>query len=80
VKEHERAVLDPEIVTVISHCQLIDSQSEGRMYWRRNGQGLAPGYYVVTWADGITRRSFNEDAVFQGPFPTLADAQRALAR
>ena len=78
--KQERAVLDPEIVTVISHCQLIDSQSEGRMYWRRNGQGLAPGYYVVTWPAGVTRRSFNDDAVFRGPFLSLADAQRALAR
>ncbi len=78
--ERERAVLDPEIVTVINHCRLLDSRSEECMYWRRNGQGLAAGYYVVTWPAGATRRSFNEDAVFQGPFRSLADAHPALDR
>ena len=78
--EHERAVLDAEIVTVISHCRLIDSQSEERMYWRRNGQGLVAGHYVVTWPAGIVLRSFNEYAVFEGPFPSIADAQPALDR
>lgn len=76
--EHEPAVLDAEIVTVISHFRLIDSQSEERMYWRRNGQGLVAGHYVVTWPAGITLRSFNEYAVFQGPFPSLVDAQLTL--
>jgi hypothetical protein len=78
--KRERAALDPEIVTVINHCRLIDSRSEESMYWRRNGKGLAAGYYVVTWPAGATRRSFNEDAVFQGPFRSLADAQPALHR
>ena len=78
--EQETAVVDAEIVTVISHCRLIDSQSEERMYWRRNGQGLVAGHYVVTWPAGIVMRSFNEYAVFQGPFPSIADAQPALDR
>jgi hypothetical protein len=76
----EHQMLDPEIVTVISHCRLIDSQSEKRIYWRRNGQGLAAGHYVVKWPAGVTRPSFNEDAVFQGPFRSLVDAQSALDR
>lgn len=78
--EHERAVLDVEIVTVISHCRLIDSQSEEHMYWRRNGQGLAAGHYVVTWPAGIVLRCFDQYAVFEGPFQSLADAQLALDR
>ena len=76
----EHQMLDPEIVMVVSHCRLIDSQSEERIYWRRNGQGLAAGFYVVTWPAGSTRPSFNEDAVFQGPFRSLVDAQSALDR
>jgi len=76
--EHERVVLDAEIVRVISHCRLIDSQSEEHIYWRRDGQGLVAGYYVVTWPAGIVLRCFDQHAVFQGPFQSPADAQPAL--
>ncbi len=69
---------DAEIVHVISDCRLIDAESYERLYWRRDGKGLAPGYYVVRWRADATGHRFNEDAEFEGPFARRENALAAL--
>jgi hypothetical protein len=74
--EHQGAVLDAEIVTV-------DQPLPSDRLAIRGAHVLAsqrPGSSVrilcrVTWPAGIVLSSFNEYAVFQGPFQSLADAQ-----
>lgn len=67
-----------DIVRVVSGCRLLDAGSQERVYWRRNGQPLAEGYYVVIWPPGTVVRRFNEDAEFRGPYPQRETAQAAL--
>lgn len=67
-----------DIVRVVSGCRLLDTGSHERVYWRRNGQPLAEGYYVVSWPPGTVVRRFNEDAEFRGPFQQREVAQAAL--
>lgn len=69
-----------EIVRVIHGYKLIDSESYERRYARRSGIPLVPGYYVVTWDDGIVVKRFDYDAAFFGPFRLRQEAQAALAR
>jgi len=45
-------------------------------YWRRNGEGLAPGLYVAVREPG----GFNEDSEFRGPFRRTEEAQAALQK
>ncbi len=70
----------PELVTVISECRLVDGSGEQWTYWRRNGKGLAPGWYVVTRPRGEIRRHFNDDVEFRGPFGNRARAELLLAQ
>ncbi len=67
-----------EIVRVISECRLLDARSERHVYWRRDGQGLAPGYYVIRRGGAAARRTFNEDAEFRGPYRSREDARAAM--
>ncbi|MCL4798749.1 MAG: hypothetical protein KJ025_04125 [Burkholderiales bacterium] len=76
---HDHPAYRPELVTVLTHARLIDGDAMEHIYWRRNGGGLAPGLYVVSWPPGIPRRMFNEEARFVGPFATEQDAIEALA-
>ena len=69
-----------ELVHVIKPFRLVDSESYERVYWRRDGVALAPGYYVVSWPFGVAKRMFNEDAIFRGPFRDRADALDGLER
>lgn len=66
----------PEIVTILDDRRLADARSDVHPYWRRNGEGLAPGLYVaVRQAAG-----FNEDSEFRGPFRRAEEAQAALQK
>lgn len=69
-----------EIVQVIGGFKLLDGMSRERIYWRRDGAPLAPGFYFVKVAAGIVARKFNEDAVFRGPFRRRQEAEDALQR
>lgn len=64
-----------EIVRVIKPFRLIDAESYERAYWRRDGQALAVGFYVVAWPNLARAGVFNEDARFRGPY---ADRQAAV--
>ena len=69
-----------ELVHVIKPFRLVDSESYERVYWRRDGVALAPGYYVVRWRSRVAKRAFNEDAIFRGPFRERAEALGILER
>jgi hypothetical protein len=73
---------DYEVVRVTSECRLVDAGGREHVYWRRDGQSLPAGWYVVSWppAPGRQPRRFNEEAVFRGPFKLEAEAHHALAR
>ena len=66
-----------EIVRVIKPFRLIDAESYERAYWRRDGQPLPLGFYVVDWPARAQVGVFNEEARFRGPYP---DRQAALRR
>jgi len=70
----------PELVTVISDCRLVDASGEQWTYWRRNGKGLAQGWYVVTRPRGESCRHFKDDVEFRGPFGSRARAELLLAQ
>lgn len=67
-----------DIVRVVSGCRLLDAGSQERVYWRRNGQPLVEGYYVVIWPPGAVVGKFNEDTEFRGPFQQRETAQATL--
>lgn len=64
-----------QVVQVISNCRLVDAQSCERMYWRRNGLGVAAGWYVVTLPPGAVPGRFSEEALFRGPFLQREEAE-----
>jgi len=66
----------PEIVTILDARRLADSRSDVHPYWRRNGEGLAPGLYVAVRQPA----GFNEDSEFRGPFRRNEEAQAALQK
>jgi len=66
----------PEIVTILDARRLADLRSDVHPYWRRNGEGLAPGLYVAVRQPG----GFNEDSEFRGPFRRTEEAQAALQK
>ena len=67
------------IVRVVSHCRLIDDDGEHHIYWRRNGLGVANGWYVVTWPAGGVRDRFDETTMFVGPYATRDQARAAVS-
>ena len=69
-----------EIVEVFSECRLRDAQSREHVYWRREGTGLIPGFYVVNWPAGADDRRFHEDSLFHGPFRERKSAQESLPK
>lgn len=71
---------DFEIVRVISDFRLLDPESLERAYWRRDGKGLAVGWYLVSWPQGISVKRFNEEAMFRGPYRLREEAQVAVQR
>ena len=77
---HDHSAAPPELVTVVTHARLVDAESREQIYWRRDGTGLAPGFYVVWWPPGAKCRKFNEDANFSGPFRSGQEAEEALVR
>ena len=66
----------PEIVTILDDRRLADARSDIHPYWRRDGQGLAPGLYVAIRQPA----GFNEDSEFRGPFRVAEEAQAALQK
>jgi len=48
------------------------------VYWRRDGLGLAAGWYIVSWPPGAVPGRFNEEALFRGPFRQSEEAEGAL--
>jgi hypothetical protein len=67
-----------ELVHVIKPFRLIDSDSYERVYWRRDGVALAPGYYVASWPAHANQRRFNEEVAFRGPFRERIAAEEVL--
>lgn len=67
-----------EIVQVISGCRLIDSRSNEHIYWRRDGCGLVPGYYVTQRPGVAAYEVFNESTEFRGPYRSREDARAAM--
>jgi hypothetical protein len=76
MEQSEPSTLELEVVRVISEHRLLDARSDEHVYWRRNGCGLVPGYYVVRRRDDVVRRPFNEDVEFRGPFRRYEDAEK----
>jgi len=68
-----------EVVQVIGGFRLLDGQSQERVYWRHDGMRLAPGFYAVHCPSGVPAQTFNDAAVFRGPFKRREDAETALA-
>jgi hypothetical protein len=71
---------ESQIVSVFSSCRLLDTQACEHVYWRRDGLGLATGWYVVDRPRGAVPGRFNEETAFRGPFKQREDAQAAMAR
>jgi hypothetical protein len=69
-----------ELVHVIKPFRLVDAESYERVYWRSDGTALANGYYVVSWSPRVRHRTFDESAVFQGPFRDRGRALLTLER
>ena len=68
----------PEIVKVVDHARLIDSESYEQSYWRPGGGPLPAGYYIVSWSDEVCQPRYDERASFTGPFRSRAHAWMAL--
>lgn len=68
-----------QVVRIVSHCRLLDAQSREQIYWRRDGLGLANGWYGVTWPAGAVPGRFDEAADFHGPYATREEALAAMA-
>jgi len=66
-----------QIVEVLSECRLLDQERREKMYWRRDGSCLEPGFYVVSEPAGAAGR-FYEDAQFRGPYGKRESAEAAL--
>jgi len=67
-----------DIVNVISESRLLDSQSVEHPYWRSNGLGLPPGFYIATFLQTTRGPLFGEDVAFHGPYVNVAAAQLAV--
>jgi len=66
-----------QIVEVLSECRLLDGARHEKVYWRRDGRCLEPGFYIVTEPPGTSER-FYEDALFRGPYTKRECAEAAL--
>ena len=67
-----------QVVEVVSECRLLDAERREKMYWRRDGSCLAPGFYVVGEPDGTPTGRFYADALFRGPYGRRETAEAAL--
>jgi hypothetical protein len=67
-----------QIVEVLSECRLLNAKREEKMYWRRDGSCLAPGFYVVSEPARAAAGRFYEDAQFRGPYGKRESAEAAL--
>lgn len=64
-----------EVVFAKSSSHVIDSLGNPCRYRTRDGQSLAPGYYMVIWPDNSQEPLFDADAQYKGPFPSPEAAQ-----
>ena len=69
-----------QIVQVTSDCRLLDGQRAEHTYWRKDGCGLAKGWYIVSWPSDAMPERFNVDAQFRGPFSKRKKADAALRK
>jgi len=67
-----------QIVQVTSDCRLLDGQGAEHIYWRKDGCGLAKGWYVVSWPRDAMPGRFNVDAQFRGPLRKREEADVLL--
>lgn len=69
-----------DVVEVISHCKLVETTEAERVFWRRLGAELAPGFYVVVHPHGRRAATLRlgDDAVCRGPFRQRHEAEAAL--
>jgi hypothetical protein len=63
-----------EVVHVIGKGRLIDAESYERTIWARDGGSLPLGFYVVCWSVAGLQGTYDEDAMFRGPFQRREDA------
>jgi len=64
-----------EVVHVLTSDRLIDSESYEHRYEAQHV--MTPGFYVVVWPTGGSRR-FDRQARFIGPYAGRADAERVV--
>lgn len=64
-----------DIVTVFDAENLIDGESYQRRYRTRDERPLMPGYYVVLWDAWTDAPTFDERAVYCGPYLSYGHAQ-----
>lgn len=69
-----------EIVSVATNACLFDDESYQRQYTLRDGSGLKPGMYVVSWPAGVGQRRYDEHAIFHGPYCSREEACVAFER
>lgn len=69
-----------EIVHVLDHSRLIDSESYEHCYWTAKSRAFGPGFYVVRWPTRSLRRRYDQSASFTGPFDTHSEAQASVDR
>ena len=70
---------EPDIVKVIGHGRLIDSESYERTCLAWDSISLQLGsYYVVTWPDHVPCAIFDASARYHGPFGTYDVARSEL--
>ena len=68
-----------EIVKVLNDHKLIDCESFERRYRTFTGAPLSPGFYIVTWPEGVEPGDYEESASFTGPFKIPLHAKLAIA-
>ncbi len=72
--------VESQVVEVLSECRLLDAEREEKMYWRRDGSCLAPGFYVVSEPVGAAAGRFYENSLFRGPYDKRESAEAALRK
>lgn len=68
-----------EIVQVVSKAYLIDGDGNECKYFRKNGETLGRGNYVVIWPPSFDAPRFDQNACFYGPYSYALMARLKVA-
>jgi hypothetical protein len=68
-----------EVVRIVDHSVLVNSDADECRYVTPKGVGLHPGFYLVTWDKSGRSLPYNETARYLGPFNSRQKALRAVA-